>query len=80
MLLALDENNHTHLGASIAHIANLPESTVHNDNCEVCSICLETPAIGDTMRHLPFLQKFHKDCIDPWLRRRRSCPVCKSDI
>ncbi|XP_021835075.2 uncharacterized protein [Spinacia oleracea] len=80
MLLALDENNHTHLGASVARIANLPESTVHNDNCEVCSICLETPAIGDTMRHLPCLHKFHKDCIDPWLRRRRSCPVCKSDI
>jgi len=29
MLLALDENNHEHLGASAAQIANLPESTVH---------------------------------------------------
>ncbi|XP_021761956.1 uncharacterized protein LOC110726765 isoform X1 [Chenopodium quinoa] len=80
MLLALDENNHAHLGASVAQIGNLPESIVHNDDCEVCSICLETPVIGDAMRHLPCLHKFHKDCIDPWLSRRRSCPVCKSDI
>ncbi|XP_021720245.1 E3 ubiquitin-protein ligase RLIM-like [Chenopodium quinoa] len=80
MLLALDENNYAHLGASVAQIGNLPESIVHNDDCEVCSICLETPVIGDAMRHLPCLHKFHKDCIDPWLSRRRSCPVCKSDI
>ncbi|XP_074294717.1 uncharacterized protein LOC141622592 isoform X2 [Silene latifolia] len=80
MLLALDENNHEHLGASAAQIDNLPESTVHSAITEVCSICLEIPTIGDTIRHLPCLHKFHKDCIDPWLRRKKSCPVCKSDI
>uniref|UniRef100_A0A7C9A5J2 RING-type domain-containing protein n=1 Tax=Opuntia streptacantha TaxID=393608 RepID=A0A7C9A5J2_OPUST len=80
MLLALDENNHEHLGASAAQIANLPESTVHNDSFEACSICLETPFVGDTIRHLPCLHKFHKGCIDPWLSRKRSCPICKSDI
>ncbi|KAG7595845.1 Zinc finger RING-type [Arabidopsis suecica] len=81
LLLALDENNHRHGGASANRINNLPESTVQTDNFqETCVICLETPKIGDTIRHLPCLHKFHKDCIDPWLGRSKSCPVCKSSV
>ncbi|KAL1188771.1 E3 ubiquitin-protein ligase SDIR1 [Cardamine amara subsp. amara] len=81
LLLALDDNNHRHGGASTHRINNLPESTVQTDNFEeTCVICLETPTIGDTIRHLPCLHKFHKDCIDPWLGRSKSCPVCKSSV
>ncbi|CAH2038908.1 unnamed protein product [Thlaspi arvense] len=81
LLLALDENNHQHGGASTHSINNLPESTVQTDNFqETCVICLETPTIGDTIRHLPCFHKFHKDCIDPWLGRSKACPVCKSSV
>ncbi|XP_010243979.1 PREDICTED: uncharacterized protein LOC104587902 isoform X2 [Nelumbo nucifera] len=81
MLLALDENNHQHGGASLSQITGLPQSTVQTDNLEeACAICLETPKTGDKIRYLPCLHKFHKDCIDPWLRRKTLCPVCKSSI
>ncbi|XP_059632214.1 uncharacterized protein LOC132274882 isoform X2 [Cornus florida] len=79
-LLALDENNR-YVGASIDQINELPQTTVQTDGFEEpCAICLETPTTGDIIRHLPCLHKFHKDCIDPWLGIRTSCPVCKSSI
>ncbi|XP_049344345.1 uncharacterized protein LOC125808732 [Solanum verrucosum] len=81
MLLSLDENNHQHGGSSSRQINNLPQSTVQNETLqEPCAVCLETPTIGDVIRHLPCLHKFHKDCIDPWLSRKTSCPVCKCSI
>ncbi|WVZ86369.1 hypothetical protein U9M48_033164 [Paspalum notatum var. saurae] len=80
-LLALDENNHQHTGASESQINNLPESVVQSNSIEEpCAVCLENPTVGDTIRHLPCFHKFHKECIDEWLKRKKLCPVCKSDI
>ncbi|CAL5068847.1 unnamed protein product [Urochloa decumbens] len=81
-LLALDENNHQHTGASESQINNLPQSVVQSNNTieEPCAVCLENPSVGDTIRHLPCFHKFHKECIDAWLRRKKLCPICKSDI
>ncbi|KAJ6851556.1 uncharacterized protein M6B38_259605 [Iris pallida] len=80
MLLALDENNN-HTGASERQINNLPQSVIQNVNPEeTCAVCLEAPSVGETIRHLPCLHKFHKECIDSWLRRKMSCPICKSGI
>ncbi|XP_010542983.1 PREDICTED: uncharacterized protein LOC104816022 [Tarenaya hassleriana] len=83
LLLGLDEDNHRdrRAGTSASQINSLPQSTVQNDNFEeTCVICLDTPKTGDVIRHLPCLHKFHKDCIDPWLERSKSCPVCKSSV
>uniref|UniRef100_A0A0A9E3W8 RING-type domain-containing protein n=1 Tax=Arundo donax TaxID=35708 RepID=A0A0A9E3W8_ARUDO len=80
-LLALDENNHQHTGASESQINNLPQSVVQSNSIEEpCAVCLESPSLGDTIRHLPCFHKFHKECIDEWLRRKKLCPICKSGI
>uniref|UniRef100_A0ACD5UTJ3 Uncharacterized protein n=1 Tax=Avena sativa TaxID=4498 RepID=A0ACD5UTJ3_AVESA len=80
-LLALDENNHQHTGASESQINNLPQSVFQSTSTEEpCAVCLENPSVGDTIRTLPCFHKFHKDCIDEWLRRKKLCPVCKCGI
>ncbi|CAL9037423.1 unnamed protein product [Musa banksii] len=44
-----------------------------------CSICLADYKDTDVLRLLPECgHLFHLDCVDPWLRSRPTCPVCRS--
>ena len=47
-----------------------------------CSICIVPYEVGDELRSLLCAHKFHKDCINQWLRTlavRPLCPLCKAD-
>jgi hypothetical protein len=43
---------------------------------EDCAICLEEVIRGQAV-YLPCTHQFHNDCINRWLRRQRTCPVCR---
>ncbi|XP_021761648.1 RING-H2 finger protein ATL22-like [Chenopodium quinoa] len=44
-----------------------------------CPICLTDYSRGDTLKTLPdCLHRFHAGCIDPWLRAKASCPICRT--
>lgn len=45
-----------------------------------CSVCLEEFQVGEVIRNLPCTHPFHKDCVDKWLYKKHSCPLCKYDI
>jgi len=45
-----------------------------------CTICIEDFQDGDELKTLPCLHIYHKKCIDSWLARDNSCPVCKHPI
>eukprot|EP00656_Telonema_subtile_P030067 TRINITY_DN3309_c0_g1_i6.p2 TRINITY_DN3309_c0_g1~~TRINITY_DN3309_c0_g1_i6.p2 ORF type:complete len:142 (-),score=21.55 TRINITY_DN3309_c0_g1_i6:49-474(-) len=45
-----------------------------------CMVCLCEKDKGETLRTLPCMHDFHKDCVDEWLMQNASCPVCKLDI
>ncbi|CAL4905010.1 unnamed protein product [Urochloa decumbens] len=44
-----------------------------------CAVCLADYADGDELRRLPDCRHaFHRGCIDQWLLRRPTCPVCRA--
>lgn len=47
---------------------------------ESCAVCLEEFIKGQTIRMLPCHHQFHNRCVDCWLIRKRTCPLCKMDI
>ncbi|CAN6233601.1 unnamed protein product [Urochloa humidicola] len=47
----------------------------------VCAVCLEAFEAGDRCRALPGCEHgFHAQCVDPWLRKSRVCPVCRAVV
>jgi len=51
-----------------------------NDNQKSCCICMENFKDAENVRTLPCLHIFHTSCIDSWLVRSSTCPICKFDI
>lgn len=46
-----------------------------------CSVCLQDFQAGETVRSLPQCHHmFHLPCIDTWLLRHGSCPLCRRDL
>jgi len=52
-----------------------------DDLHSVCAVCIENIRINEWYKQLPKCEHyFHADCIDKWLRLRKSCPVCRQII
>ncbi|XP_060193485.1 NEP1-interacting protein-like 1 [Lycium barbarum] len=69
-------------------VEKIPKIVITNDN-DVddsgervsCSVCLQDFQLGETARCLPQCHHmFHLPCIDTWLLRHGSCPLCRRDL
>ncbi|KAI3441660.1 RING-type domain-containing protein [Psidium guajava] len=75
-------------GLSLNCIQGLPEYHFQSskmakisDDALCCSICLQDFQEGETGRRLPKCGHiFHLECLDAWLVRQGSCPMCRDDI
>lgn len=70
------------VGLDAAAIASYPKvafSSRAADADAMCSICLSEYRDGEMLRVMPECRHgFHVACLDAWLRRSASCPVCRS--
>ncbi len=54
--------------------------SVLNDGVQ-CFICMDEYKINQYKRVLPKCKHFyHKKCIDKWLKKKSSCPICRDDL
>merc|ERR1711959_814251 len=59
----------------------IQEQLTKNCNQTTCNICLEEFKCGDEIRKLNTCpHTYHKECIDRWLSRVPSCPICKTEL
>lgn len=64
--------------ASQQSIQALPKTTVtQSDVIKDCAICLEMMGVGAEIKSMPCHHGFHTVCIETWLMRRDTCPVCR---
>lgn len=82
-LLALDEGVENRKGASQAAIDAIPTLVLPASGCVQeeeprCPICLADYESGATLRRLQCGHKFHRTCLDSWLKQKATCPICQS--
>jgi hypothetical protein len=53
------------------------DQDVENEPGEACSICREEFDDEDYCRQLSCNHRFHIDCIDMWIGRHPTCPLCR---
>ncbi len=64
-------------------IQTLPTSVVPSTGVileQECQVCYETFVVGERFKMLPCLHKYHVNCIDAWLVRKPTCPVCLTPL
>ncbi|XP_061164416.1 E3 ubiquitin-protein ligase rnf8-B-like [Saccostrea echinata] len=54
--------------------------TADTNDVNECRICISDFDDGDTITSLPCNHRFHKHCIETWLKRKAVCPICRKDI
>lgn len=50
--------------------------TEHAQN-DTCAICLESFTINDMVSVMKCNHNFHAECLEEWLTKHRSCPLCR---
>jgi len=71
-------------GETSTNDVNVIPQYVAEGELEECGICFEKIKKDQKFRALPcsetVFHKFHVSCIDPWLKRKPTCPLCRKNV
>jgi len=56
------------------------EREAEDDDGLQCTVCLIDFSLGDMLRTLPCGHEFHAECIDSWMDRNLTCPLCRRTL
>jgi hypothetical protein len=59
------------------HCKKNKDGTLEKPTCPVCLVDYE---IGDKAKFVPCGHIFHPECLDPWLKKNNTCPVCRHEL
>jgi len=74
----------THIKKEIIHCKEEKKSQApaqeEEDKCSICQeqfTWMEKYGLYDNIKYLQCIHKFHRTCINEWLRTKPTCPICK---
>lgn len=47
---------------------------------EECNICMTDYEEGDSQKILPCFHSYHSRCIDKWIQKNATCPICRVEV
>ena len=78
-LLKLDDSI-VRKGMPERNLQQLPTERCTKTSAETCCVCLEQHSKGQFIKTLPCGHRFHRACIDTWLRQKPKCPICMKKV
>ena len=78
-LLKLDDSI-VRKGMPERNLQQLPTERCTKTSAETCCVCLEQHSKGQFIKTLPCGHRFHRACIDTWLRQKPKCPICMKRV
>lgn len=46
----------------------------------MCNICKDDFLENEIIKMIPCTHRYHKECIEEWLRRNSVCPMCRFKV
>ncbi|KAJ9166944.1 hypothetical protein P3X46_021633 [Hevea brasiliensis] len=75
--LATDDGDPQTQPANAEFVERLETVKIEESGLE-CSICLDQLSIGSEGRRLPCSHLYHGNCIEEWLKKSKTCPLCRA--